>query len=339
MKVAPAPGPSLAAVDAAAVQLDQPLRHRQGQARGRRASGPTTDRRGRGARTSAASRAGSMPAPSSRTASSRLAAERPHQHLDPTAVRGELDGVAQQDRDHLAQPVGVAGERVRRAARGSGYRRSRLGVGGRALPPRRPRSPAQPSRAAAAAMPRCGPKAPGRRRSARRAAAPAAPRCARSRRGRARAVAGSARLSCSALAQPSTAPIGVRRACERLEMNSSLRRKVRATSVRRRLRVRRRPRRSRGSARAGRPRSPASETGCEKRSKRRPSASSSSVAGLLRRRLQRLRTGRRRRRARGSGSPGDGPGPRLLRRQLRRGRARTARGSAGCRPRAGRLHR
>ena len=108
--MAPAPGPSLAA------SMLPPCSSTSRRATGRDRPRPTRERTDDGSPGSwrskiRASRAGSMPAPSSRTVSSSwLPSGRISTSMRPPARR-ELDGVGQQARDHLAQSVGVAGDR------------------------------------------------------------------------------------------------------------------------------------------------------------------------------------------------------------------------------------
>ena len=88
VKVAPRPTPALAAVDRAAVQLDQLAHDRQARGRARRACAPRSTRPGGSARTRAAGTRRAMPTPSSLTASStsRFAAPRRERTWPPGGV-------------------------------------------------------------------------------------------------------------------------------------------------------------------------------------------------------------------------------------------------------------
>ena len=130
--------------------------------------------------------------------------------------------------------------------------------------------------------------------------------------------AASPRLSCSALAQPSTAPMGVRRAWERLEMNSSLRRKVRATcsavdSGAASAALSSRRRQSRPTPQPG-------ERDRLREALEAPSVGElEQVVRLLRRRLHRFEPGGRRRGLAAAGRQAPGEGRCLEPAQLRRG--------------------
>ena len=283
---------------------------------------------------SRASRAGSMPAPSSRTVSSSW----PPSGRISTSMRppgcGELDGVGQQARDHLAQSVGVAGdrsaerleERVQAQPLGVGRRARRLDRRGhQRRHVERPRVEADAVREHPVGVEQLVEKLRLQRRVAR---------------DRVEAAVERGRVGALQLQRLGPAEHCAQRRAQRVrevgdELVLEAQRPCRLGG--RRRRGWHRPRRSRGSARSGR------ASGRRATPAARSARSAVRRPARPRRWLRRstpaaIRSGPRPLRARDSGSPAGGPVSSAPAPRAPRQTGRRARESAGCRSRPGRLH-